>query len=94
MTSSNDDHRWWVFRAWNQQSHYGYGTWSAANAYCDILNRGRDVGHYYAEMADTETAARLDSGANSDGFDLDLALDAQAEADMWRREDEARRRGC
>ena len=48
MTSSNDDHRWWVFRAWNQQSHYGYGTGTAANAYCDILNRRRDAGHYYA----------------------------------------------
>lgn len=60
--------QWWVFRAWNQQLQYGYGSEDAAKRYCDILNRNREVGCYYAEPADDETAARLNSGDNSNGF--------------------------
>ena len=73
--------QWFEFRAYNSQAAHAYGTEREADLYCDVLNRGRDVNCYgYRAMHDTETDG-LDSGADTDGFRLDLALDAQAEID-------------
>lgn len=72
---------WWVFTAYNSQTHYGFGSDAEAAAYADILNRGRQVNVYAGDIADDETALRLETGKDSDGFRLDLALDAQREID-------------
>jgi hypothetical protein len=71
--------KWFEFTAYNSQAAHGFGTEEEASKYCDILNRSRDVNQYhYREMEGNETAA-LDSGDDTDGFRLDLELDAQDE---------------
>jgi hypothetical protein len=77
---------WYEFTAYNSQPHYGYGTQTEADAYCDILNRNREVGQYHYRQMDSTETGRLDSGEDCDGFKLDLALDSQAEQDEWRAE--------
>jgi len=76
---------WWVFSAYNSQPYYGFGSDAEAVAYADILNRGRQVNVYAGDIADDETALRLESGEDSDGFRLDLALDTQREIDEWQQ---------
>lgn len=77
--------RWWIFSAYNSQPYYGFGSDAEAAAYADILNRGRQVNVYAGDIADDETALRLETGEDSDGFRLDLALDTQREIDEWQQ---------
>jgi len=80
-----DSHEaWHEFDAWNQTSHYGFGTSDQAKAYCDYLNRGRDVGLYSANKMAYEDALALERGDDTDGFRLDLALDTIADNDAFR----------
>jgi hypothetical protein len=82
---------WYLFEAWNQQSLCGFGSAEDAEKYADCLNRGRDVGLYHAtEITDDEMLLRLSNGEDSDGFALDLELDAIAENDEWVREERTR----
>jgi len=75
--------RWYAFTAYNSQAHYGFGTEQEADKYQDILNRNREVNQYHYRAMSQEEAARLDSGDDTDGFRLDLALDTQAEQDEF-----------
>ncbi len=67
--------KWFGFYAHNSQAAYGYGTQIEADAYCDYLNRNRDVNHYYPEViTDAATLDGLNSGRDTDGFDIELEL--------------------
>ena len=72
---------WFMFRAYNSQASFGFGTEKEAVAYCDILNRKRAVNCYHYRALTDEESVKLDSGEDTDGFRLDLALDTQAEID-------------
>lgn len=74
---------WWKFAAYNTQSMYGYGSDTEANAYCEYLNRGKDINHRSAEyLADDDDDAQRLSGVldiASEGVNLDEALAAIAD---------------
>ena len=44
--------RTYIFRAYNTESVYGYGTSLEADRYCNFLNTDRDINLYYAEFLD------------------------------------------
>lgn len=71
--------KWFKFTAYNSQAVYGIGTEAEADKYCDILNSKREINVYSWRELDGEAAKRLDSGDDTDGFRLDVALDACAE---------------
>lgn len=78
--------KWFAFTAYNAQPAYGFGTVHEADKYVNVLNRDREINQYhYREMSTDETVG-LDSGDDTDGFRLDLALDAQADQDEWNRQ--------
>lgn len=79
--------RWWIFTAYNSQAHFGFGTEAEADAYSDILNRKREINVYGYEAADDESALKLSTGEDSDGFRLDEAIATQAENDAWMAEE-------
>lgn len=81
--------RWWVFTAYNSQTHYGFGSDAEAAAYADILNRGRQVNVYAGDIADDESALRLEMGEDIDGFRLDLALDTDTQREINERQQRA-----
>jgi hypothetical protein len=69
--------KWFVFTAYNSQAHYGFGNEAEATAYCNHLNRNRVGGRRYqfAEITDADTLDGLNSGRDTDGFSLTLALE-------------------
>lgn len=72
--------KWFKFSAYNSQAIYGYGTEQEADAYCDRLNRNREINVYGAEeITDPDTLADFDAGKRDDGFNLADALDADRE---------------
>ncbi len=81
---------WYEFTAYNSQALYGYGTADEAGAYCAILNRDREVNVYGYQTLNNESAARLDDGDDTDGFNLSDALATQAENDEWRAAEDER----
>jgi hypothetical protein len=89
---TDDGEKWYLFRAFNAQLHYGLGFAIEAHAYCNILNRRRDLNQYYfEEITDSATLVSLDSGSDTDGFRLDEELDTQKEQDEWITEEERKR---
>lgn len=61
------------FSAYNTQAMYGWGDAAEADAYCDHLNRNREINVYSAtEITDADEIARHDS--NGEGVNLADAL--------------------
>lgn len=61
------------FSAYNTQAMYGWGDDADAIAYCDFLNRDREINLYtYAEITDADEIARHDK--NGEGVNLADAL--------------------
>ena len=73
--------KWFEFTALNSVTQYGYGFEEEAARYCGHLQRKAE--YRYREM-DQEESAGLDSGDDTDGFRLDLALDTEAENAAFR----------
>lgn len=68
------------FHAYNTQAMYGWGDDAEADAYCDFLNRNREINVYsWTEITDTEDIARHES--NGEGVNLDDALIEIADAE-------------
>ena len=69
---------WWAIVAWNSQASYGCGTEAEASAYCDYLNRERDINLYGAHyIGATDEEAEADSGVKGIaecGMDLEQEL--------------------
>lgn len=66
------------FAAYNTQAQYGWGDETEADAYCDHLNRNREINVYsFAEITDEDEIAEHES--NSEG--VNLADELQAIAD-------------
>jgi len=84
---------WYAFTAFNQQAHYGYGSGEEASKYQDYLNRDKLIGHYSVNAMSDEESAALESGRDTDGFRLDLALDAIADQEEAEAADRARQMG-
>jgi hypothetical protein len=66
---------WFKLAAWNSQSLFGFGTEREADTYTDLLNRNREINRYHATAMDPGDCAALNSGDDTDGFRLDLAID-------------------
>lgn len=65
--------RLYKFTAYNTQAMYGWGDDAKADAYCDFLNRGREINVYsWTEVTDAEEIAGHD--ANGEGVNLADAL--------------------
>lgn len=76
---------WYAFTAYNTQTQYGYGTEQEASIYADHLNSKRNINHYsYEAVPAGERWNHLDSGKDTDGFALDLAIDTARENAEWR----------
>lgn len=61
------------FTAYNSQAMYGWGNDAEADAYCDHLNRKREINVYsYAEITDSAEIAKRDG--NGEGVNLFDAL--------------------
>src|SRR5690606_32105285 len=78
LNEATSDERvgWWKIAAWNQESQYGYGSQSQAEAFCDQLNSGREINLYSAEfVGETDEEAREATGHQhlgaGDGFDFE-----------------------
>lgn len=68
------------FSAYNTQAMYGWGDDAEADAYCDFLNRNRDINVYgWSEVTDAAEVARHDS--NGEGVNLADALIEIADED-------------
>lgn len=63
--------KWYAFKAYNSQTHYGYGTEEEAERYTQKLNENREINVYGAYQLSDEEAAekRLDEGYG-DSFNL------------------------
>jgi len=84
MTEQQD--RWWALRAYNSETQYGYGTEAEAEAWADVLNRGREINLYAPEpVEDAEMCRRLDDGQGGVNLADELAgvadLDAEGEGE-------------
>ena len=65
------------FSAYNTQAMYGWGDAAEADAYCDHLNRDREINVYsYTEITDEDEIAKRDG----DGVNLQDALQEIADA--------------
>ena len=73
---------WYEFTAFNSQSHYGFGTQAEAHKYCDLINRNREVNVYHARLMSVDETQALDSGDDTDGFSLDLAIDTEQDCSV------------
>lgn len=61
------------FSAYNSQALYGWGDENEADAYCDHLNRNREINVYsFAEVTDEDEIAKRDD--NAEGVNLADAL--------------------
>lgn len=69
--------KWHIFKAYNQQTFYGFGTKDEAEKYADYLNKGKDINLYYADPASPEDAERLDAD-NGWGDQVNLSDAIQA----------------
>lgn len=66
------------FTAYNSQAMYGWGDDADADAYCDHLNRKREINVYgWTQITDADEIARLDNG----GAGVNLADELLAIAD-------------
>ena len=76
--------RWFVFRAYNSQPVYGYGTSVEAGRYNDELNRNRQVNLYAPYVMSLEQVSELN--LNDDYNDLGIALSvALSDIDEYKR---------
>lgn len=67
---------WYEFRAYNSQTHYGFGVEAEAERYCDVLNSEREINLYaYGVVDDPDTLACLEAGSCG-GINLDDELAA------------------
>lgn len=67
------------FTAYNTQAMYGWGDDQEAVAYCDHLNRAREINVYsYAEITDADEIASLDD--SGEGVNIADALHEIADA--------------
>ena len=55
--------RWFVFKAYNSQRLYGFGTDDEAERYVDLLNTDRAINHYAAYPYEP-TGHEIDDGFN------------------------------
>lgn len=61
------------FTAYNTQAVYGWGDAAEAEAYCDFLNRNREINVYsWAEITDADEIAERTK--HEDGVNLEEAL--------------------
>lgn len=68
----------YVFRAYNSQAMYGWGDDAEADAYCDHLNRDREINVYsWAQVTDAD---EIDKRDNGEGVNLADALQEIADA--------------
>lgn len=67
---------WYVFRAYNTQALYGYGTSEEADKYADILNANREINHYAAYKIPPEQAAEMNLENNTEAFSISDELAA------------------
>lgn len=66
------------FAAYNTQAMYGWGDEKEADAYCDFLNRDREINVYsFSEITDEAEIAKHDS--NGEGVNLADALQETAD---------------
>lgn len=66
---------WYIFTAYNTPAQYGWGEESEASAYCDYLNRERQIDCYqFAALDDVEQIARLETRRDGSGFNLEDVL--------------------
>ena len=91
MTKQAYGEKWYLFSAWNQQIQLGFGTEAEADVYLDLLNGDRTINVYHYTEMDAEDCIALNSGDDTDGFRLDLAIDTAREQAAWRAEEEAKR---
>jgi hypothetical protein len=68
---------WYAFRAYNAQTHYGYGTAQEAERYADKLNAGREINHFAAHTMIADEISDLKLENNDLGFSLAIALSDQ-----------------
>ena len=69
--------KFYKFHAYNTQAIYGWGDDAEADAYCEFLNRSREINVYsWTEITDAEEI----SGRDASGEGVNLA-DALAEID-------------
>ena len=67
------------FTAYNSQTLYGWGSDAEADAYCDHLNRNREINVYsWAVITDADEIALRDDGETG----VNLADELQAIADQ------------
>jgi hypothetical protein len=63
--------KWYRFEAYNTEAQYGWGTESDAKAYCDYINRDRDIVNCYSYFeCNSEQVVWLNDDDNNEGFDL------------------------
>lgn len=68
------------FAAYNSQKMYGWGDDAEADAYCDHLNRDREINVYaWRQITDTDEIAKRDR--NGEGVLLADELNSIADAD-------------
>jgi hypothetical protein len=67
--------KWFAFKAYNQQTLYGFGTADDADKYEDVLNEGRDINMYAAYPLSDEDATELDlENWHCETFNIDYEL--------------------
>jgi hypothetical protein len=69
--TTNMEH-WFAIKAYNAQTHYGYGTEEEAHRYADELNHGRN--YYWPYPMTREQIAELKLENSDLGFSLSIAL--------------------
>lgn len=79
MTTTQTE-QWFAFRAWSDQTMYGYGTKEEAERYSEILNTNREAKKYGAYELTDEEATELNVDNRTDAINLQDELRARAEA--------------
>lgn len=76
-----DTTQWWIFKAYNTASRYGWGTESEALQLCNVLNGARQINCIYAVRAcvsmDQSELEALEH--NPEAFNIDEELTAMRE---------------
>lgn len=73
MTATQE--KWFVFKAYNTEKRYGFGTDSEASQMCEILNRGMEINLFAAEeIDDADLINALENGRRNDGINLSEAI--------------------
>jgi hypothetical protein len=69
---------WYVFKAYNSQAIYAYGTEHEADKYCDALNNRAIINLYSYEVCNEKMSYELENERN-DGFNLSDYFEQSAE---------------